>query len=265
VQLTASTVLDERLLGGLGGVVVGQVLEVHAAYDTASGVYKATRLEPRSGASSYRLRGVVQQLDATARSLRIGTADFSYVSIGNPPTNLAVGSFVRLQLQTAAAGSTRWTVTAFGNAGSDVVDGRKARLKGLVTAFTSLADFSVNGQRVNASGATVEGGSASSLALGLRVEVEGTVQAGVLRATEVDIDTGDDDEPREFELKGAIASLDTVNKRFTLRGVVVSYAVAGVVYKDGTVADLAVNRRVEVKGVLASDGVTLLAQEIEFD
>jgi hypothetical protein len=265
VQLTASTVLDDRLSTGLAGLVVGQVLEVHGAYDSASGVYKATRLEPRSSVSSYRLRGVVQQLDTTARSLRLGAADFSYGSASAVPAGLAVGSFVRLQLQTAAASSTRWTVLSFGNAESSVVDGRKATLKGLITSFTSLADFSVNGQRVNASAATVSGGSATSLALGLRVEVEGTVQAGVLRAAEVEIDGGDDDDPREYELKGAITSLDTVNKRFTLREVVVSYAASTVVFKDGTAADLALNRRVEVKGVLASDGHTLVATEIEFD
>ncbi len=265
VQLTASTVFDDSLVGGLSALSAGRVVEIHAAYDTAAAVYKATRVEPRSSASSYRLRGVVGQLNTAGTSFRIGTAEFSYAGAGGVPANLANGQFVRLQLALAAASSTRWTVTSFGNAGSEVVEGRKAKFKGLVTAYTSVADFSVNGQRVNASSAGFGNASAANLTAGLRLEVEGVVQGGVLVASKVSVDSSGDDDPREFELKGSIASLDVLNKRFTLRGVVVSYASSQVSFKAGTVADLAVNRRVEVKGVLASDGVTLVASEIEFD
>jgi hypothetical protein len=265
VQLTASTVFDDSLVGGLSALSVGRVVEVHAAYDTAAAVYKATRVEPRANATSYRLRGVVSQLNTGASSFRIGAAEFSYAGVGSVPSTLANGSFVRVQLALAAANSSRWTVTTFGSAGNEVVDGRKAKFKGLVTAYSSVADFSVNGQRVNASGASFSGGSAANLTAGLRLEAEGVVQSGVLVASKVSVDSRGDDDPREFELKGNIASLDTLNKRFTLRGVVVSYASTGVAFKSGTVADLAVNRKVEVKGVLSSDGNTVLASEIEFD
>jgi hypothetical protein len=265
VQLTASTVFDDSLVGGLSALSAGRVVEVHAAYDTAAAVYKATRVEPRSGASSYRLRGVVGELNTAATSLRIGTAEFLYAGASGVPANLTNGQFVRLQLALAAASSTRWTVTSFGNAGNEVVDGRQAKFKGLVTAYTSLANFSVNGQRVNASGASFSGGSPASLTTGLRLEAEGVVQGGVLVANKVSIDSSSDDDPRTFELKGVISSLDLLNQRFTLRGVMVSFASNSVVFKGGTVADLAVNRRVAVRGVLASDGVALVANEVGFD
>ena len=49
-----------------------------------------------------------------------------------------------------------------------------------------------------------------------------------------------------------------------LRGVTVNYA-GTVVYKDGSAADLAVGKQVEVKGVLNLDGKTLTAARIAFE
>jgi hypothetical protein len=50
-----------------------------------------------------------------------------------------------------------------------------------------------------------------------------------------------------------------------LRGVKVSYAASGVVWKDGTEASLADGRRVEVKGTPSADRTTLVATKIEFE
>lgn len=264
VQVSATTVFDDRLVGGVAALAAGQLVEVYAAFDPASGAYRATRIEPGSGAASYQLRGVVSQLDSGARTLRIGNAIFSYTGASAVPAALANGLFVRLRLQPAAATSSSWTVLSFASGTSTPPDGLQAKLKGLVSAFTSTADFSVNGQRINASGASFPDGSAG-LVLGARVEVEGSVQAGVLRATQVAIESPEEERDHGFELKGTISALDTALKTFVLRGLVVSYAGSTVRFKDGTAADLAVNKRVEVKAQLAPGGITLVATEISFD
>ena len=49
-----------------------------------------------------------------------------------------------------------------------------------------------------------------------------------------------------------------------LRGVTVSYA-GPVLFKDGSEADLANDRQVEVKGVLSTDGTQVVATEIDFE
>jgi len=58
-------------------------------------------------------------------------------------------------------------------------------IEGLVTNFISLSDFRVNGQRVNASGATLEP-STLQLGNGIKVEVEGNVNGGILIASDVE-------------------------------------------------------------------------------
>lgn len=60
-------------------------------------------------------------------------------------------------------------------------------LEGRVTAYTSPASFSVDGIPVDASGAP------STLAVGMRVEVYGTMANGVLVASRVKIEDGDDE------------------------------------------------------------------------
>jgi hypothetical protein len=60
-------------------------------------------------------------------------------------------------------------------------------LEGRVTAYSSPTSFSVDGIPVDASGAP------SALAVGMRVEVYGTMTNGVLVASRVQIEDGDDD------------------------------------------------------------------------
>ena len=73
-----------------------------------------------------------------------------------------------------------------------------------------------------------------------------------------------EDHLRGFELHGNITALDATAMTFGLRGVTVSFA-GTVTYKNGTQADLAVGSKVEVIGMLSSDGKTLTAVRIEFE
>lgn len=263
VQVGSTTVFDERLSGGLAALAAGDVVEVYAAFDLAAGRYRATRIEPRSTAGVYRLRGVISQLDTIAKTFRIGAATFAYTGATGVPAGLADGQFVRLQLQVAAAGSSSWTVLSFASGTSTPSEGLEARVKGLISAFNSTADFSVNGQRVDGSGASFPDGTVG-LGLGVRVEVDGSMRGGVLRATQVSIESDDEERDRGFELKGQVSALNTTAQTFVLRGVVISYAGGLVRFRDGTAADLANDKYIEAKGVLALDGITLVATEIDF-
>jgi len=261
VQIDPTTVFDERLAGGLAALAANQLVQVYALYDAASARYRATRVEPVDSAASYQLRGVVTQLDSAAKTLRIGSAQFNYASASGVPASLANGDFVRMKLQIAAPGSTRWTLLSFGGAALAPSEGVAVKVKGLISAYGSSASFSVNGQPVAAAAAQFPNGSA--LSLGLRVEVEGTAQGGVLQATRVTLLSDQAEEQHGFELHGSISALDPAAHSFTLRGVVVDYGSS--VFKDGTAANLALNVRVEVKGVLSNDGTRLIASEVQFD
>jgi hypothetical protein len=141
-------------------------------------------------------------------------------------------------------------------------DRDEAKVEGLVSAFVSTTRFSVNGAPIDARGAQFPDGTAG-LALGKRVEVEGSLSGGVLIAVRVRIVSDNQENGREFDVRGAVTSLDTAGKTFVVRNVVVSYSGA-VDFRDGTVTNLAVGIQVEARGTLSADGTRLQATRIDF-
>lgn len=261
VVVDANTVFDERLASGLDGLAPGRLVEVYAVFNPATARFRATRVEPASAAAGLQVRGPVTQIDGTARSLQIGATAYGFGSATGVPADLAVGQFVRLRL--VASGSSRWAVQAFGQAPRSPPDADEAKLKGLISAFTSATRFSVNGRPVDAGTASFPDGQAG-LALGVRVEVEGSLRGGVLRATRVEIQSDDDERNRGFELRGPIAALASDLSSFVVRGQTVSTLRPGLVYANGKVSDLKLGAQVRVKGVLAADGQRIEATRIEF-
>ena len=179
------------------------------------------------------------------------------------PADLADGLLVRVKLETMQVGGA-WVATKLKSAVRHMEDHDEAELKGLITAFTSTTQFSVDGIAVDATNAKFPDGT-TGLVLGAEVEVEGAASNGVIMATKVSIETEDQDKLAGFELHGAIVTLDTTAKTFVLRGVTVSYGGSAVVFKGGMESDLAVGRKVEVKGTLSSDGTMLDAVTIKFE
>jgi len=174
-----------------------------------------------------------------------------------------VGQFVRLRLALDTRPAPRWVAQSFGTALRPLADADGVKLEGLVTAFTSAASFSVNGRPVDGSAARFSGGGAG-LAPGVRVEVEGTLRSGVLRAAQVAVKSDDEMSGRSFELSGAITAVNAGQGSFVVRGVTVGTLRSDLRYDDGTAAELAVGRRVEVRGVLSADGRSVDATRIRF-
>ena len=249
--------------GGLASLAVGQIVEVYG-YQQAAGQYLATRIDDEDDTPThYKLRGVVSGLDTTARSFRIGATLVSYAEIAGAVPGLANGQYARVELQLTPAASGAWRARRIQVAGTAIgvpqAGSVKAEIEGYITAFTSSARFSVHGVTVDASGVAR---LPTGLALGRLVEVEGVLANGVLVADSVEIeDDGDDD--GKFEIEGAIASVSPGTRSFVVHGVTVDYATAR--FKGGTVEQLAAGVKVEVEGLLASDGTTVVATEIEFD
>jgi hypothetical protein len=263
VLVTASTVFDDGISGGLAGLAVGDVLEVHALYDPASQRFTATRIERKPGATAFYLRGRIRDLDTTAKTFVIGTQKVSYASVPPPaqPWPLADGVQVRVQLQpTQVAGA--WVATRMAVGPRTIEPRGEAEIEGVVTKFTSLAAFEVNGLSIQTSAATQFPDGTAGVVAGARVEVRGTVTAGVLAATVVRLDE-EKIKPREFELNGAVSAIDATAKTFVVRGVTVSYG-GSVEYRNGTEATLANGRVVEVKGVVATDKRVIAATRISF-
>ena len=262
VDVNGATVFDDAsLAGGLAVVAVGDRVEVYALFDVATGRYTATRIERKAAVAAYRLRGVVSQLDAVAKAFNIGGERISYAGVGEVPLALANGNLVRLRLEPVRVGGV-WRLAGLRDGAPKPRDLDAVRLEGRVSAFTSPTLFSVNGVAVDASAI----GSVTGLVRGARVEVEGTVAGNVLVASKLKVKSDDDADNQEFELRGAITSVDAANLRFVLRGVTVSYTLSGSAteFRNGTAAKLAPGVDVEARGVLSGDGARLLAARISF-
>jgi hypothetical protein len=260
VQVDATTVFDERIAGGLQGLNTGDGVEVYAVFDAAALRYRATRVEPASLIDGLRLRGPVRLLDTATQTLSVGSNSYSYAGASNVPAGLAVGQVVRLRMSFE---SPRWVVRSFGAAPRVLPDGDGVKLEGLVSAYASVSAFSVNGRPVDASNATLLPAGTTALAVGARVEVEGVVRGNALVASKVKLVSDSDLEDRGFELIGSIAAANPALRTITLRGVTVSTARSDLRIDDGTVANLVVGQRVEVKGGLAADRRTLEATRIK--
>lgn len=261
VEVTVTTVFDTSLSGGLSALAVGDVLEIHALYDSARALYVASRIEPASDTSSYRLAGTVANLDTTAQTFSLGGAVINYASATTVPTTLADGLAVKVKLQTTAVDG-QWLATEVRSKSDKPKNHHDAGVRGLITAWTSATSFSVDGLVVDAAAATFPDGQ-DGVVLGAEVEVKGAIVDGVLVATLVHLeDHSHHGHGEDFELHGLLSGLDTSAKTFVLRGQNVSYASVSE-WRKMTEADLVEGLAVEVKGSLSADGTQLIASRIQ--
>ena len=263
VDVTDNTLFDDRITGGLAGISVGTIVEVNGSLNATNGHFTATRIETKPNAPFFKVRGMVAKLDTKLHTFEIGGAKISYDAIAaTVPAGLADGQLVRVKVQTTQVAGA-WVAISVKSGVRKVENHDEAEVHGLITAFTSATKFSVNGIAVDATNAVFPQGQ-TGVVLGARVEVEGKALNGVIVASKVQLEDERELHIRGFELHGNITAIDTTLKTFVLRGVTVNYT-STAVYKDGTEADLAVGKQVEVKGVLNLDGKTLTAARIEFE
>ena len=206
VLVTTSTVFDDTLSGGLSALTAGKVVEVFGILDPANNRVVATRIEAEDGATAYKLRGQIKNLDTTAKTFTINGQVISYAGLpaAQVPAGLTNGQIVRVLLQTAQVNGA-WVATAL-RGGLRLPDGRpEAHVEGVITVFTSTSNFEINGLKIDASRASFPDGNAD-IVLGARVEVDGSVNNGVLVATKVEVADRRKLELRQLELRGASAT-----------------------------------------------------------
>ncbi|MFL6579645.1 MAG: DUF5666 domain-containing protein [Burkholderiales bacterium] len=263
VDVNSTTVFDDSLTGGLTALTVGDVIEVYALFDGANGNYSATRIERKSGVAAYELRGAANNLNTTLEELSIGNLRISYAGIDPKeiPPSLANGRPVRVKLQTAMTTGVR-SAMHLQDGVSQLGEHDEVRIDDLIGNYSLNRQFTIEGVPVDAAQASVSGNA--GLGVGMRVEIEGTVRGGVLVATKVRTKTQSEVEGEGFELDGSIAQLDLVNRTLVVNGISVDYS-GSVEFRDGTIADMAVGKKVEIKGTLSSDRTGLSAVRIKFE
>ncbi|MGY4826973.1 DUF5666 domain-containing protein [Sphaerotilaceae bacterium SBD11-9] len=248
---------------GFADVRAGDLVEVFAFYDPTSGVYAATRIERQATLAAFQLRGRISALDSTSFAFGGAVIDYSGVAASALPP-LSNGLSVRVSLQTTPVAG-RWVATAVRTSQRNFPASGEAEVEGFVAGFTSAASFLVAGVPVDASGPGVSfrHGNINQIANGVRAEVEGEMRNGVLVASVVDLKQQGNGR-QEFELHGAITSVNAAARSFVLHGVTVFYD-DGTNFTSGSAAQLAAGAQVEVRGGPSADGAGVLATKVKFE
>ena len=256
VDVLASTVF-EGAATQLTGLTTSQFVEVHGYVDQTTGHLQATYVEvSTTQPAQYKLSGVVNNFSAVNRTFKLGTTTQASSQIswdGNTslPNNWSDGVFVRVKM-TPLLLATQIRLLASPLTQLGIADDHDAEIHGFISAYQSNANFTVNGISVDASTASITGGS---LALGVRVEIHGSVSNGVLVATKVETPNNTDEASRTFEFHGTVSALDTTAHTFALHGLTFQYnnstSMQGVTLANGA--------RIEIKATRTS-GVWIATQ-----
>lgn len=221
VSVSADTSFADNISpANLASISVGDILEVSGMQAT-DGTVHATRIERKPAGTQLQVIGTASATDATAKTLGINAlvVDFSTATlIGFPSAGPKDGDLVE------ASGAALNSAGALVATELELRTGKelkadtdsKSEVEGLITRFASPADFDVAGRPVATSSTTMfDGGAASDLALNLRVEVEGTVDAnGVLDAAKVHIA-----QPAEDRLVGQVESVAAGSATLVVLGI----------------------------------------------
>jgi hypothetical protein len=210
--------------------------------------------------------GTVQNLDPVGKTFKLGllTIDFNGAAFtGMNASSLANGIIVRARGTAAPVANAFTATTVQGWYAIPVSDGIAVQLAGVITEFTSRGAFKVLGRPVDATNAQITGGSPNApLGDGVKVEVDGFMSGGVLVVKKLRIrNTPGTGGPASFTLIGPIGAYQSPTS-FKVKGQPVD-ASGGVVFENGTVADLANSRHVTVVGDRVVNGV-LIAQHVTF-
>jgi hypothetical protein len=188
VVVNAETSFDNSL-GDFTALVVGLQVEVNGMPD-ATGNIIATRVEKRRGGETQlEIVGKVSALDTVAKRFNLDqlVVDYSGATLKDfEGAVLANDQFVEVKgASLNGAGALVASVVELHDFEHGIAGERE--LEGLITRFVSATDFDVAGRKVTTTASTVfEGGVAADLALNVKVEAEGTIDAnGVLVATKI--------------------------------------------------------------------------------
>ena len=264
VQVDNATLIDNNV-PDFAAIAAGMLLEVHG-HRRADGAIAATFIERKTTPVVFEVRGTVANHNAGAQTFSIGalTVNYGTAIINDMP--MPSGSnwnnlFVEVKGMICASNPVCGTLTAtkVEPEGLGMADAANAEIEGFVTALVSTSDFTVNSQRVRTTGSTVfSGGLQSEIAVGVKLEVEGSLAGGVLTAAKVKFE-----ESVKLE-SNAIVSGSTITLE-AIPGVTVT-ANAFTEFKNttATATNLASlnGRNVRIRG-RASGATSVIATEIE--
>jgi hypothetical protein len=214
VRVTDATLFDEGIQPrGIEGLQTGAVVEV-SGFPNAAGELVASRVDFDSAGASLQVKGTVHALDTGARTFRINTLTVDYSGV-MPVGTLTNESVVNVQGTMVAATGRLLATRVEVSSGLRTATNEHGQVEGVITSFTSKADFVVNGQRVATDGNTQFELHGLTLAANAVIKAGGTFNSsGVLVASKVEA------KPQTASVvRGLVDSVSASSSTLTVLGV----------------------------------------------
>lgn len=191
VRVDTSTLIDNNV-PSFGAIATGMLLEIHGSR-RGDGEIAATFIESKNAPVVFVVRGTVANHTAGAQTFAVGALNVNYVgaNINDMPAPSGSnwnGLLVEVKGTSCASSPVCGTLTAtkVEPEGLGIADADRAEIEGFVTALVSTSDFTVDSVRVlTTTSTTFSGGLQDEIAVGVKLEVEGSLASGVLTATKV--------------------------------------------------------------------------------
>ena len=225
ISVTASSSFGPGITpADLTGLKMGDSVEVSGLPGT-DGVIMATRIGRADSNEPLQVMGTAGTVDSAAHTLMINAlmVDFSAANLsGFASGGPAAGDLVIARGTTFDPMAMKLIATAVRLAETDRDEqsaGGMVEEEGLITRFASAMDFDVAGAKVTTTSSTVfKNGTAADLAVNVRVEVRGTLDANkVLTADVVEIE-----HIAVIGLAATVSGVDTMMSTLTVLGVTIS-------------------------------------------
>lgn len=214
----------------ISGLADTDVVEVSGFVD-ANGDIRATYIEKKPTSSVNEVKGTVTAV-TTPTTFAIGALSVNTGSSGVDANDL-LGQFVEVE-GSFSGGTLIASSVELGSSALDSQDHDEAEMEGIVTSVSPspAMAFVLGGQTVNYSVDTAfNGGVATDIMPGVKVEVEGSLSGGILTATQITFEDG-------IELEANIQSIDGAASTITLDGLVTSGGLNLEVIVDEVLTDL---------------------------
>jgi Domain of unknown function (DUF5666) len=203
VRITTKTILDASIPGqNILSLMPGRDLVEVSGFITGVGTIIATRINLKTEAPDYQVRGFIKNHDAARKTFEISSLIVDYRNadlrdMPNHTNNLWNGLVVDVrgsQVSSGGLGShgVRMTATKLipdelGTA--DDEDNEDAEIQGFVTQVVAPGDFYLGNVHVRTNaGTTVEGGILNDILVGAHLEVYGSLVGGMVTATKVEFE-----------------------------------------------------------------------------
>lgn len=274
VRINADTSFDDSIQpASIDGLAVGDIVEVSGFVGTDASI-AATRIEPKPASTELELTGVVEDLDVVNSrfSIRSQIIDYSMAMLNDfDDGTIDEGELVEVKAGPVLGPDDELVATRIEFRGNDVEgeDGDRAEIEGFISRFVDITDFDVAGFPVTTNGSpTIEGGVAGDLGIDVKVEVEGSLSGGVLRATKIDVR-----QSNSVRVAANVDSIDYADDSFVVLGITVRVDPKTRLedkgpqdIEDFSLSDLLVDDYVEVRGAeLPAGSGEILAGLLERD